>query len=83
MHQNHGSFAVTSSDLFAQEKNLNIAFTQTRNTKQLLLERLSYPMPTQQVCNPCCSVLEMPLFYASDLFPHALDFFSCTQFYVC
>jgi len=38
MYQTHSSFAVTSSDLFAQEKNLNIALKHATQ-KQLLLER--------------------------------------------
>lgn len=33
MHQNHSSFAVTSSNLFAQEKNLNIALAQMCDTQ--------------------------------------------------
>lgn len=65
MHQHHGGFAVTSRDHIAQEKNLNGAFTQTRKIqKQLLLARLSYPMPTQHACNRCCSAFEMSLFRA-------------------
>lgn len=43
MHQKHGSFAATTSDLFTKEKNLNTAVTQTHYTEETNSCKADFP----------------------------------------
>lgn len=78
MHQNHGSFAITSSYLFAQEKNLNIALTQTHDTKATASWKTSLSHANTTGVQPLLFSL-----LCIRSFPPCTRFFSCTQFYVC